>query len=484
MKLGNLLNQLSELTSIHNDEFDSIEIVGISANSEEIQPGYLFIAIPGYQTDGHDYIESALSAGAAVIVGEKDKSDLPVPYIKVSNSRLALAMLACEFYRNPSRNHIVIGITGTNGKTTTSFMLKHMLESAGKTCALFGSVYNIVNGQITSSQRNTTLDAIELQKQIAASQDDFIIIEVSSHGIAQHRIWGIEFDVCLFTNLDQDHLDYHHNMEEYFKVKASLFDQLSTQGRAVINCYDSWGEKLVDLISQKEIIPLGKDAYFLERKSSDSIAHLSLNNESYKLKLNMLGIHNFQNAAMAFLTASQLGINEQLMEDCLQSFSGVPGRFEVFQHPCGANFIVDYAHTAAAFSQCLQTALEMKAKSITHIFGFRGDRDPNKRREMADVSCEFSDLSILTFDDLNNIPHKKMEETLLQYHKDGKTLVIPDRTLAIKHAWDTATNGEWVIITGKGHENYQQEFELPTTSDAETLQYLLNNSNEQEASIS
>ncbi len=259
----NLLKLLEPIKKI-NDTLRYLKIEDLSINSKQVRPNTLFIAISGVNADGHDYIEEAIRNGATAIVGEKDinelaiqsledekyaegmveNRELSIPYIQVENSRKALANIACQFYGNPTKNKTVIGITGTNGKTTTSFMLKKILEDVGYTCTLFGSIQNEVNGQIIPSI-NTTPDALELQKNLAESNDDFIIIEVSSHGISQNRIEGIEFDYCLFTNLDHEHLDYHRDMEDYFRVKSILFQQLKPSGKAIINTLDSWGKRLV-----------------------------------------------------------------------------------------------------------------------------------------------------------------------------------------------------------------------------------------------
>lgn len=471
MKLNTLLERIEKNV---NDPVSNLDIEGISTNSSKVQPNNIFVAIKGYRVDGHDFIRDAIRAGAQIVIGEQDITELSVPYIKVENSRLALAQLACEFYGNPSRNKKLIGITGTNGKTTTSYMLKHILETTGKSCSLFGTVINVVNGQ-SSPSINTTPDALELNKHLASSEDEYIIMEVSSHGLSQYRVNGVEFDFCLFTNLDQDHLDYHRDMEEYFSVKASLFEQMKPEGSAIINHYCSWGQKLAEQLNAKNrtFHVIGEKQYhdlqINQLKSGNSIITYE-NNANMDLKLNILGKHNILNAAMAFLTASKLGLPSEEILQALEKFPGVPGRFEMFQHPNGATVVVDYAHTADAFNHCLQTAKEEGANRIFHIFGFRGNRDISKRGGMVNISKEISDVHILTFDDLNDISYEEMEEALKVINEGGH--IIPDRTLAIKQAIEHAHPGDWICITGKGAEEYQQEFKLPTTSDIETVQFL------------
>lgn len=473
MKLNALLERIEQNV---NDSIGDMDIDGITTNSTEIRPNDIFVAIKGYRVDGHDFIQNAIDAGAKIVIGEKNLTGLSVPYIKVENSRFALAQLACEFYGNPSKNKKMIGITGTNGKTTTSYMLKHILESAGKKCSLFGTVKNVINGKAAPSS-NTTPDALELNKQLSLSEDEYIIMEISSHGLSQYRVNGVEFDFCLFTNLDQDHLDYHRDMDEYFSVKASLFDQLKPEGKAIINQYCKWGQKLAEqlMANNRTIHVIGDQNHHHDLqinllKSGNSIITFE-NTPNINLKLNILGKHNILNAAMAFLTASKIGISPEEILQALELFPGVPGRFEMFQHPKGATIVVDYAHTADAFNHCLQTAKEEGANRIFHIFGFRGNRDISKRGGMVNVSKEISDVHILTFDDLNDVSYEEMEEALNVLSQGG--YIIPDRTLAIKQVLEDASSGDWVCITGKGAEKYQQEFEIPTTSDIETVQFLI-----------
>lgn len=470
MKLNTLLEHIE---TSGKEAFPDIYIHGISINSRAVRPGEIFVAVPGYKVDGHEYIDKAIEAGASVIVGEKDIKNLNVPYIRVPSSRLVLAELACQFYGNPSDGKIIIGITGTNGKTTTSFMLRSILEASGRTCSIFGSIHNVVNGQVLPSI-NTTPDALELQRQLAWSEDQYAIVEVSSQGLTQSRVAGMKFDYCLFTNLDQDHLDYHKDMEEYFSVKAGLFDQLKPDGKAIVNHYNHWGKKLTDRLKLKEenvlVLGDGHNLAILPSTASSSPQILE-GSQTYDLKLNLRGYHNVLNGSLAYLTARQMGISGHCILKALEVFPGVPGRFEIIQHPIGATIVIDYAHTAEALYHVLQTARGEQAKRVFHVFGFRGNRDTGKRKEMINVSQRLSDMSILTFDDLDGVPPDEMERSLHQLHRRGR--VIPDRTLAIKEALMQVNEGDWLLITGKGTETYELQFQYPTVSDIDTVQYLL-----------
>lgn len=483
VKLDILLEQVKPIS----ESLREIDIEAISTNSSTVEPNHLFIAIPGFKVDGHYFINDAIQKGASVIVGEKSLEELSIPYlsneekinhnfipyIQVPNSRIALAKMACQFYGNPTKNKTVIGITGTNGKTTIAYMIKHILETEGYSCALFGTVQNVINGQVFPS-KNTTPDALELQKQMSLSHDEFIIMEVSSHGITQHRVDGVEFDYCVFTNLDHEHLDYHHDIEEYFSVKASLFNQLSPEGKAIINTFNSWGEKLAEKLTLNgyNVCLLGEknsDDLQIKKYGSRSSTIVFGGNQEIDLHLQVLGKHNIFNACMALLTVKQIGIPLVKIVEALERFEGVPGRFELFKHPKGAIFVVDYAHTADAFHHCLQTVKDEGARRIFHIFGFRGNRDTSKRKSMVEISKDLCDFTILTLDDLNDVSKEEMERALYELHDE----VILDRTLAIQKVEEGIGKGDWVCITGKGPEPYKENFDLPTSSDKETIEFLI-----------
>ena len=477
MKLNQLLEGImNELPA----EAGLINIKGITNDSREVAEGYLFVAISGYKVDGHDYIESAIKAGAAAIIGEKDETgiNMDIPYIRVADGRRALAELARKFYNPHKDKKTIIGITGTNGKTTTSFMLKHILEQAGSTCALFGSVYNIINGEIEESTVNTTMDALAMQKALHKSKDEYVIMEVSSHALSQYRVEGIEYDITVFTNLDHDHLDYHKNMEDYFLTKAKLFEKLKPGGNAIVHIGDQWGSRLAGMLADEDRINL----YTIGKVNADLCIRTGSRNEMELIEdsglrlpivLPIMGKHNGQNAALAYQAARTLGLNPKEIIDALKSFTGVPGRFEVQKLPNGATFVIDYAHTGEAFSHCLNTAREMGAERVIHIFGFRGDRDKSKRKNMVDISMLLSDFYILTLDDLDSESKEEMANILHNLNASKKGVVILDRTKAIEYACRHSNAGDWILITGKGDEKYHLSYALPTSSDKETVEYVV-----------
>ncbi|MFC7371582.1 UDP-N-acetylmuramoyl-L-alanyl-D-glutamate--2,6-diaminopimelate ligase [Fictibacillus iocasae] len=494
MRLQNVIHVLAERGALLQQpvNIDKIKIEGIESNSGKVAAGFLFVAIPGYKHDGHDFIEDAVKRGAAAVIGEREAdaiAGLPenVPYVQVSNAREAIALAASRFYEKPDRKRTVIGITGTNGKTTTSFLLRDVLEQAGISCSLFGTIANFLNGEERKTV-NTTPDALQLNRMMAESNDEVIILEVSSHAIEQYRVEGINFDMALFTNLSKEHLDYHGTMEEYFGVKRKLFDQLKIGGKAVVFTDTPWGRRLVTDLEEKDVpvITAGQvqdNEFWLNSIQADeepvfTLQHLD---QSYTISLPIPGLHNVYNAALAFAAASELISDGSRIASGLENFKGVPGRFEMLRHACGARFIIDYAHTTDAVQYCLHTAKRIGAKRIVHVFGFRGNRDTGKREMMVAASAKYSDIFILTFDDLNGIEPGEMEaelRALNEEHGQGKGVVITDRTMAIKHAYDIAQEGDWIFITGKGPETYRTPFFMPADSDRSTVELLLQDQNE------
>lgn len=477
MKLSHLLQGL-EIKNV--DNLPDIDILGLADNSRDVEDGFVFVAITGFDNDGHKYIDDAVKAGAALVIGDQPLFNLFTPYIQVSDSRKALGILAKNFYGNPSKQKVIIGITGTNGKTTTSYMLKHILESNGKSCSVIGTIQNIVNGKQMQSV-NTTPSSLLLHQLIFLSNDDFIIMEVSSHGLSQHRVEGVEFDFCLFTNLHPEHLDYHSSMQQYFETKLLLFNQLKTSGKAIVNLDNLWGKKLADTLRNK-----GKLVYTIGESEESHLRIISFNAQKsiaivkeidklHPVFSSMSGIHNMFNTLMAYMTSKLAGINQDDILDSLWQFQGVEGRFEIYPQLNGSTIMIDYAHTADAIFYCLTSAKQQGAQRIVHILGFRGNRDSTKRKVILSVTAELSNRYILTLDDLNSVSTNEMIETLYCLNKsygNEKGSIIPDRTKAIKQAMNNSQPGDWIIITGKGHEKYQQNYQLPTESDRDTVQFI------------
>lgn len=478
MKLKEMLSdyQLGEQPKWDGEQI----ITGITDSSRDITEGMVFVAIAGFEQDGHDYIPHAIAQGAALIVGEHDCPEaLPVPYLKVANSRQALGQLADKFYKHPSGRKRVIGITGTNGKTTTAFFLKHLLEQQGFAVSMIGTIHNEING-IQYPTPNTTPNAEKVHELIAASNDDFIVIEVSSHGLAQYRLEGVAFDYALFMNLQHDHLDYHKTMAAYFEAKALLFDKLKPDGKAVVNTDDAWGLKLAQRLVAKGIpvITVGhqEDATLSIKKMTNQEVTLAVSNEMSALDPHMPGEHNLYDIAMASAVIQDFGYPLADVTEQMKFFAGVPGRYEIVHLKNGVHCVVDYAHTPEAVSSILTSMHRDGAERITHIFGFRGNRDVSKRDEMIEASVAQSERVILTTDDLNSIPEETMRQEYADYQQKfagmHKIDVMMDRTLAIQRAVNEAREGDWILLSGKGHEKYKSAYALPTVSDKETVLHL------------
>ncbi|MCP3031751.1 UDP-N-acetylmuramoyl-L-alanyl-D-glutamate--2,6-diaminopimelate ligase [Halobacillus sp. A1] len=482
------LNQLLENIPFENEKpLADPEIKGLTDSSSEVEPGYIFIAITGYQSDGHSYITDAIKKGASAIIGEKDAPECPIPYIKVQNSKKALGTVSAIYYQNPSHRKKMIGITGTNGKTTTSYMVKHVLEDIGYSCSLIGTIQNIVNGEKFETN-NTTPNALRVNELLADSTDDVVIMEASSQGLAEYRLEGIEFDLCLFTNLSNEHLNYHGSLDNYFEAKKQLFYKLKHNGTAIINVDDFYGEKLAEELHQK-----GMNIYtFGESRNADLqmnelnlthpySVHLKENGEKFPVVSPIPGYHNLYNTTIAYAAAKAFFGERQSIIDSLEKFPGVEGRFNIYRLPNGVTTVIDHAHTADAVLNCLQTASDSKTGRLVHVFGFKGQKDMDKRKEMIKISAEISDQYILTLDDLNNVPENEMIEHLNELQNEygnDKGKIMKDRTLAIEEAIRLSEEGDWVAITGKGHQSYQQTYAYSVQSDKECIQLFLSKNTE------
>ncbi|MCA1010764.1 UDP-N-acetylmuramoyl-L-alanyl-D-glutamate--2,6-diaminopimelate ligase [Halobacillus halophilus] len=480
MKLQELVYELESKSEVTNKNVDeTIQISGLADNTSQIEAGYLFIAIKGFSKDGHTYIDEAIQKGASVIVGEADLQNPDLPYIQVKNARKALGIISSRYYNYPSRNKTLIGVTGTNGKTTTTYLVKHILASMGNSCALFGSIHNVINGVDYPSQHMTP-NSLEINRMLAESQDDVVVMEVTFHALTQYRVEGLAYDLALFTNLSHNHLDYHDSMEEYFEAKKMLFDLLKRDGEAVINTDDSWGQRLADTLQEQGTSTYrigemsGSDFRMVESNFNPPRVKVQEKNEVTAIDSNMYGAHNMYNVTMAYAAAKVLGWNQAEILSSIRNFEGVKGRFQIItRHE--VNFVIDYAHTPDAIFHCLNTAKQGGAENVIHVFGFRGDRDRTKRREMMAITSELSDHYILTFDDLNSVSKEDMEKELQHLQKEHgneKGRIVTDRTKAIKQAMELAEADDWVLITGKGNEAYQNRYDLPAESDEEMIKSL------------
>ncbi|WP_342431430.1 UDP-N-acetylmuramoyl-L-alanyl-D-glutamate--2,6-diaminopimelate ligase [Neobacillus sp. FSL H8-0543] len=456
----------------------SIEVYGIQSDSRKVNHGDLFVAVPGFESDGHHFIKSAIDRGAVAIIGERVITDqIPTPYYHVDNTREVLFTLTNFFYQMPQNKHKMIGITGTNGKTTTAYLIHEILSYNGKTSSLLGTVVYSLNG-VEHQSTLTTPDTISIQKILHESNDEYVVMEVSSHGLDQYRVAGSMFDYALFTNLSHEHLDYHSNLEDYYLAKKKLFQYLKKDGKAIIGAYNPWGERLNAELAE-ELIPAIPYCH-KEVKGPISIKSmvtapkaqvvLEDHGNEFTLQLNIVGKHNIYNVLGSYFCARELGFLPEEIIPPLQAFNGVPGRFEIINLPNNSKAIVDYAHTPDGLYHALSTAKECIEQDVYHVFGFRGKRDISKREAMVKISQRLAKQVFLTLDDLNGVEKETMLDDLRKLSNEYPNVaVIDDRTLAIRHALKFLDNGDGLIVTGKGSEKYKDDYKFPSATDKETI---------------
>jgi UDP-N-acetylmuramoyl-L-alanyl-D-glutamate--2,6-diaminopimelate ligase len=445
-------------------------VEGIAYDSRRVQGNFLFVALRGEKSDGHQFIEQAIEKGASTIVTEREVQQTRATCLVVENTRHALADLGVAFYHRPMRRLKLAAVTGTNGKTTTTFLLKHICEKAGVRCGLLGTVRYEIGDRVLPAIRTTpeSLDLQELLAQIADAGCKAAALEVSSHAIVQERTRGLEWDVAVFTNLTQDHLDFHGTMENYFEAKARLFSGLSEQKTktkpvAVINIDDRYGAQLVDRLDKKTpVITYGVTPRADFRASNyhaefaGTSYQLDARGKSYLVRVPLIGRFNVANSMAALAAAGSLGIN---LRDAILSLSRspqVPGRLEAVPAKRQFQVFVDYAHTDDALLNVLKTLRELSPRRLIVVFGCGGDRDRQKRPLMGRVADQNADFAIITSDN----PRKEDPDAIIADIEKGfrsdHYKKISDRTKAIARAIELAQPKDIVLIAGKGHEAYQE----------------------------
>ncbi len=465
-----MLNQLLEtVETLRVKGPDSIEIKGLANDSRKIAPGWVFIAVTGMEKDGADYITEAVSKGAVAVVSESElELGSQVTHIQVSNARRALAELAGAYYGHLAQALKMIGVTGTNGKTTTTYMIREILQGGGFLSGLLGTVAYEVGERSIPSPRTTPEihDIYSMLQQMKEAGCDAAVLEVSSHAIDLQRVHGIDFDIGVFTNLTQDHLDYHKDMETYFEVKSRLFEALEKgEGRAaIVNLDDPWGKKL---IGNKKIKPEILTCGFCEEAAvRASEASVSAKGTTFKVTtpwgdarifLHLLGRFNIHNALSALAVGGLCGIDLARMILTLESIKAIPGRLELVSNRKGRKVFVDYAHTDDALKNVLATLREICKGKLLLVFGCGGNRDQGKRLKMGRVAAEFSDYSMVTSDNpRDEDPGRIVGEIIEGFSEQDKFKVELDRRKAIQKAIKHMKRNDILIIAGKGHETYQE----------------------------
>ena len=443
-----------------------ISVASVSFDSRKAEKGTLFVAIKGTQSDGHKFIEQVVAAGAASIVCEilPKQKDPNITYIKVKDSEAALGIIASNFYDNPSEKLKLVGITGTNGKTTTATLLHNLFLSLGFNAGLISTVvYKIGKDELSAT--HTTPDAIQLSKLMKQMVDagcKYCFMEVSSHAVVQKRISGLRFSGAVFTNITHDHLDYHKTFDEYIKAKKKFFDDLGIDAFALVNKDDVNGLTMVqNTEAVKKTYALRSAADFKCKIMESQFSGLLLNMDGTEMWSKLIGPFNASNMLAVYATAMLLGQEKLKVLTALSTLSAVDGRFQQVKNPSGIVGIVDYAHTPDALLNVLRTIREIRTSDerIVTVIGCGGDRDSLKRPVMARIACEESDKVILTSDN----PRSEDPEEIIRQMQQGvekihqkKVLSITDRREAIKTACSLATAGDVILVAGKGHEKYQE----------------------------
>jgi UDP-N-acetylmuramoyl-L-alanyl-D-glutamate--2,6-diaminopimelate ligase len=444
-------------------------IAGVAYDSRLVTRGQVFVALRGQHADGASFVRQALDRGAAAIVSEQPAPpDARVPWATVENARLALALLAAEFFRHPSREMQVVGITGTNGKTTTAYVLASIFEAAGIRCGVLGTVSYHIGNEVREATR-TTPEAPDLQRLLREMVDQgcgACTMEVSSHALSLARVDGITFAAGVFTNLTRDHLDFHADMDAYFRAKRRLFEMLPAGAPSLVNLDDPRAPSLLEAGGTPTTYAINRPADFTTGPLAFSLEGLSFDIRSPRgtvhVDSKLVGRPNVYNILAAVATATALGLPLDAIARGVRALDGVPGRFQVVSSAKDAiTVIVDYAHTDDALRNLLETARPLARGRLITVFGCGGDRDRTKRPLMGAVAGRLSDLIVVTSDNpRSEDPARIIEEIQRGITQDtrrdaGQLLAIVDRAAAITKAVEVARPGDLVLVAGKGHEKYQ-----------------------------
>mgnify|MGYP000722272710 CR=1 FL=1 len=471
------LKELIESTGYawHN-KFCDFEVKGVTSDSRKISDGFIFVAIKGTAFDGHNFIQEAVQKGARAIIGSVDSSQLTahrnIPYIRVDDSRKSLADLSAAFWGHPSSSLKLVGITGTNGKTTVSYLIESILRCAGCNPAVIGTINYRFKGQIFNAG-NTTPGSAELQALLARMQKekvDFVIIEVSSHALDQERVRAIKFSTGIFTNLSPEHLDYHRDLNSYFIAKSKLFKNLPREGFAILNIDDACAPEL-EKLTEAYVITYGlsnsaevyvRDSRFSLEGMEFTLCLRERTRKSFSgginsidIKSSLIGKHNLYNILAAATFGLTQKIKPKILKAGIEKVSGVPGRLERVSTGRDFYVFVDYAHTEDALKNAIASLRPLCKGRLCVVFGCGGNRDKSKRPKMGKVASELADLAIVTSDNPRSEEPEKIIEDIVSGISKQNFKVFPDRGEAIKQALSRAKKDDIILIAGKGHENYQ-----------------------------
>lgn len=468
MKLSKILVGLENLKA--KGDLD-IDITGLESNSKNVKEGYLFIAIKGFSVDGHDYINNAIEAGAKAIMVQEGcdlkKIKLPsdVTLIMAKDTRHALAICSCNFYNNPSRKFRLIGVTGTKGKTTTTFMIKEILERAGYKVGLIGTIATYINGKMISESSRTTPESIELQKifaQMVEAGVEYVVMEVSSQSLKLNRVDGCDFNIAVFTNFSEDHIsaNEHPDMKDYFESKLKLFKMCDN---GIINVDDLQVSKIPKLFPDSNIMTYGIDNYCQMLAKDITITNsyvdfrVKVSDKNERVKVDIPGRFSVYNALAAICVAKKIGVPSDKVIEALAEIK-VPGRSEMVPNKREIPIMIDYAHSPESLQNILSAVKSYTKGRVISVFGCGGDRDKTKRPIMGEISGKIADFTFITTDN----PRTESPEEIVKEIEDGikktkgKYKVVVDRKEAIKEAINMANKQDIIVLAGKGHEPYQE----------------------------
>ncbi len=451
---------------IPENDLPAVPIHGITTHSAQVSPGHLYIAIHGTNLDGHDFIPQAIDNGAAAIITNgRDVGQLPVPQIKVANPRRAASFTAAEYYGHPSKKMSVVGITGTNGKTTTAGLISAMLKAAGEKVAQIGTLGTIAEGYC-QEKTLTTPDPIALHKVLFdLHQKGFthIVMEASSHAIDQSRVADVDFNFTVFTNLSPEHLDYHGTMADYFQAKLKLFTALPRTATAIVNMETDYGQAIFDKCAVPVVttaLEKTGDVFFKDYQISLAGIRgtIQAGEITYTVDSLLIGKFNAENILCAIATGKAMGLTQNAIKNGLKQCASIPGRMESFALRSGATALIDYAHTPAAYDKVLSTIKDIVAEqgSLHIVFGCGGDRDRTKRAKMATSAEQFGYYCYVTPDNPRMEELAVITSDIVSGFRANEYAVFDDRGTGLRHALDRATENDVVVILGKGREDYQE----------------------------